>query len=74
MHGGIGGRGNSQRLTRRRPPSGHAGGGCKSVYFPDGEFRAYRLGDLGPVPNPSIIVAGRVVERGYPCGGLEAVR
>ena len=36
----------------------------KSAYFPDEEFTTLKLGELGPVPNPSIIVVGRVVERG----------
>ncbi|WP_148682446.1 uroporphyrinogen-III C-methyltransferase [Pyrobaculum neutrophilum] len=36
----------------------------KSAYFPDEELRLLTLGELGPVPNPSIIVVGKVVERG----------
>lgn len=36
----------------------------KSAYFSDEEFLATRLADLSSVPNPSIIVVGRVVERG----------
>ncbi|ABL87298.1 uroporphyrin-III C-methyltransferase [Pyrobaculum islandicum DSM 4184] len=36
----------------------------KSAYFKDEEFYTTTLSRLGPVPNPSIIVVGRVVERG----------
>ncbi|MGC9131115.1 MAG: uroporphyrinogen-III C-methyltransferase, partial [Pyrobaculum sp.] len=36
----------------------------KSAYRPDEDFMKTTLGSLGPVPSPSIIVIGRVVERG----------
>ncbi|MCU7787838.1 uroporphyrinogen-III C-methyltransferase [Pyrobaculum sp. 3827-6] len=36
----------------------------KSAYRPDEECLKTTLGSLGPVPSPSIIVIGRVVERG----------
>ncbi|MEM1787457.1 MAG: uroporphyrinogen-III C-methyltransferase [Pyrobaculum sp.] len=36
----------------------------KSAYFPEEEFRITTLGGLGAVESPSIIVVGRVVERG----------
>ncbi|MEZ0247891.1 MAG: uroporphyrinogen-III C-methyltransferase [Thermoproteus sp.] len=36
----------------------------KSAYLEDEEYIETTLGGLGPVPNPSIIVIGRVVERG----------
>ncbi|AFA40637.1 uroporphyrin-III C-methyltransferase [Pyrobaculum oguniense TE7] len=45
----------------------------KSAFFPDEEFKVIKLGDLGPVPNPSIIVVGRVVERGLHLRRLRGV-
>ena len=36
----------------------------KSAYFDDEEYVETTLGRLGPVPNPSVIVVGIVVERG----------